>query len=102
MRQGRGYDPPTFEIVRRLLAHVGKNACAERLIGSIRTEFIDHIVVFKETPLRHVPLAYKNYYNDARTDLSLNKDAPSLRAAETVGRNLPPDPGLTASSIWPD
>jgi transposase InsO family protein len=44
-----------------------QNACAERLIGSIRRECIDHIVVFGERHLRHVLLSYMNYYNATRT-----------------------------------
>ena len=61
------------------------NGYAERLIGSIRRECVDHIVVFGERHLRHVLLLYMNYYNETRTHLSLNKDAPSSRAAEAVG-----------------
>src|ERR1700737_835629 len=63
-----------------------QNGYAERLIGSIRRECVDHIVVFGERHLRHILLSYMNYYNETRTHLSLNKDAPSWRAAETVGR----------------
>ena len=65
-----------------------QNAYAERLIGSIRRECIDHIVVFGERHLRHVLLSYMTYYNGTRTHLSLNKDAPKSRAAETAGRIL--------------
>jgi len=43
-----------------------------------------------------------SYYNGTRTHLSLNKDAPKSRAAETAGRILSTDPGRTAPSIWPD
>jgi hypothetical protein len=60
----------------------------ERLIGSIRRECIDHIVIFGERHLRHVLLSYMTYYNGTRTHLSLNKDAPVPRAAETAGRIL--------------
>ena len=42
-----------------------QNAYAERLIGSIRRECIDHVVVFGERHLRHVMLSYKDYYNRA-------------------------------------
>jgi transposase InsO family protein len=63
-----------------------QNACAERLIGSIRRECIDHVVVFGERHLRHVLLSYMTYYNDARTHLSLNKDAPAPRTIQTSGR----------------
>ena len=65
-----------------------QNACAERLIGSIRRECVDHIVVFSERHLRHVLLLYMNYYNGTRTHLSLHKDAPISRAVETAGRIL--------------
>jgi transposase InsO family protein len=63
-----------------------QNAYAERLIGSIRRECIDHVVVFGERHLRHVLLSYKDYYNEARTHLSLNKDAPVPRTIQTKGR----------------
>jgi transposase InsO family protein len=63
-----------------------QNAYAERLIGSIRRECIDHVVVFGERHLRHVLLSYMTYYNDARTHLSLSKDAPVPRVVETAGR----------------
>ena len=49
-----------------------------RLIGSIRRECLDHIVVFGERHLRHMLFLYMEYYNDARTHLSLNKDAPNI------------------------
>ena len=65
-----------------------QNACAERLIGSVRRECIDHVAVFGERHLRHVLLSYMNYYNGTRTHLSLRKDAPISRPAETVGRIL--------------
>jgi transposase InsO family protein len=63
-----------------------QNAYAERLIGSIRRECTDHIVIFGERHLRHVLLSYMGYYNGTRTHLPLNKDAPISRAAETAGR----------------
>ena len=62
-----------------------QNAYAERLIGSIRRECLDHIVVFGERHLRHVLLSYMDYYNGTRTHLSLNKDAPISRAPEAAG-----------------
>ena len=65
-----------------------QNAYAERLIGSIRRECLDHVVVFGERHLRHVLLSYMDYYNNTRTHLSLNKDAPISRAVETAGRIL--------------
>src|SRR5260370_864948 len=62
-----------------------QNAYAERLIGSIRRECIDHIVIFGERHLRHVLLSYMNYYNATHTHLSLNKDAPVPRGVEWAG-----------------
>jgi hypothetical protein len=55
------------------------------LIGSIRRECIDHVVVFGERHLRHVLLSYKDYYNATRTHLSLKKDAPVHRGVERAG-----------------
>jgi transposase InsO family protein len=63
-----------------------QNGCAERLIGSIRRECLDHVVVFGERHLRHVLASYMTYYNDARTQLSVNKDAPIQRAVQAAGR----------------
>src|ERR1700730_159064 len=53
-----------------------QNGFAERLIGSIRRECLDHVVVFGERHLRHVLLSYMNYYNETRTHLSLLKMRP--------------------------
>jgi transposase InsO family protein len=72
-----------------------QNAYAGRLIGSIRREALDHIVVLGERPLRHVLLSYMAYHNEARTHLSLNKDAPIPRKAQSVGRIF-----RRASSWW--
>src|SRR5258705_412467 len=63
-----------------------QNGYAERLIGSIRRECLDHVVVFGERHLRHVLRSYLKYYN--RTHLSLEKDAPVSRAVERAGSIL--------------
>jgi transposase InsO family protein len=65
-----------------------QNAYAERLIGSIRRECVDHVVVFGERHLRHVLLSYMQYYNEVRTHLSLNKDAPAPRSVQRAGHIL--------------
>jgi transposase InsO family protein len=65
-----------------------QNGCAERLIGSIRRDCLDHVLVFGEQHLRHLLKSYQNYYNEARTHLSLQKDAPISRAVEAYGRPL--------------
>ena len=66
-----------------------QNGHAERLIGSIRRDCLDHVVVFGERHLRHLLGSYQKYYNDARTHLSLNKDTPASRAVQAVGRIVP-------------
>jgi transposase InsO family protein len=53
-----------------------QNGHVERLIGSIRRECLDHVVVFGEAHLRRVLAAYATYYNDVRTHLTVGKDAP--------------------------
>jgi putative transposase len=56
-----------------------QNAYAERLIGSIRRECLDHIIIGNERGLRRVLNAYIQYYLKFRTHLSLDKDAPVSR-----------------------
>ena len=80
-----------------------QNAFAERLIGSIRRECIDHIVVFGERHLRHVLLSYMSYYNGTRTHLSLNNDGAEItRRRDSGTHSLSSDSGRIASSICSD
>ena len=65
-----------------------QNGFAERLIGSIRRECLDHVVVFGERHLRHILLSYMKYYNEVRTHLSLEKDTPVSRAVQRTGHIL--------------
>ncbi len=62
-----------------------QNAFAELLIGSIRREYVDHIIVLGEAHLRRSLRSYANYYNEIRTHRSLNKDAPHSRAVQRIG-----------------
>jgi transposase InsO family protein len=62
-----------------------QNGFAERLIGSIRRECVDHIVVLGEKHLRGVLKSYARYYNETRTHRSLDKDAPISRPVERAG-----------------
>jgi len=55
------------------------------VIGSIRWDSLDHVVVFGELHLRHLLESYQRYYNETRTHLSVGKDAPVSRAVQTVG-----------------
>jgi transposase InsO family protein len=59
-----------------------QNAYAERFIGSLRREYLDHIIVFNESSLRRILKAYFDYYEHSRTHLALEKDAPASRAIQ--------------------
>ena len=63
-----------------------QNCFAERLIGSIRRECVDHFIIFGEQHLRQILRSYARYYNEARTHRSLNKDAPVSRPIQPNGR----------------
>jgi transposase InsO family protein len=62
-----------------------QNGLAERLIGSIRRECVDHIIVLGEMRLRRALKFYAEYYNSVRTHRSLNKDAPVTRPIQRIG-----------------
>jgi transposase InsO family protein len=62
-----------------------QNGCAERLIGTLRHECLDQMLIFGEMHLRRVLFAYAAYYNQARTHLALGKDAPLHRAVQRSG-----------------
>jgi transposase InsO family protein len=59
-----------------------QNAYAERVIGSIRRECLDHVVVIGEWHLLRILSKYVAYYNRTRTHLSLAKDAPEPRSVQ--------------------
>ena len=62
-----------------------QNGYIERLIGSIRRECLDHVLVMGEAHLRRILSAYADYYNRVRTHLALDKDAPLGRRAQAIG-----------------
>jgi transposase InsO family protein len=62
-----------------------QNGFAERLIGSIRRECLDHIIVSGEAHLRRILISYADYYNSVRTHRSLHKDAPIFRPIQQTG-----------------
>jgi putative transposase len=64
-----------------------QNPFAERLVGSIRRECLDHVMVWNERSLRRTLQSYFAYYQRSRTHLALGKDAPESRAVE------PPEQG---------
>jgi len=64
-----------------------QNPVVERLIGSIRRECLDHVIVLNEQHLRQIMSDYIDYYHRHRTHRSLNSDSPETRSIE------PPDRG---------
>jgi transposase InsO family protein len=62
-----------------------QNAFAERLIGSVRRECLDHVVVLNPRHLRRLLKSYFAYYHYSRTHLGLAKDAPDRRAVMPKG-----------------
>jgi transposase InsO family protein len=66
-----------------------QNGHVERLIGSIRRERLDHMIVLGEAHLRRVLKSYAGYYNQARTHLSLDKYAPDFRRVQPVAQSWP-------------
>ena len=61
-----------------------QNPYAERLIGSIRRECLDHVIVLSEDHLRRVLRSYFSYYHGWRTHLSLEMDCPRPRMVQTL------------------
>jgi transposase InsO family protein len=59
-----------------------QNPFAERLIGSIRRECLNHVLVLGESHLRRILTCYFGYYHQARTHFALDKDAPDVRPVE--------------------
>jgi transposase InsO family protein len=62
-----------------------QNGFAERLIGSVQRECLDHIIVLGEEHLRRILKNYAAYYNGVRTHRSLQKDAPVSRPVKRSG-----------------
>ena len=62
-----------------------QNGYVERLIGSIRRECLDHLIIINETHLREILHDYIRYYNAQRTHLGINKDSPETREVQADG-----------------
>jgi hypothetical protein len=75
-----------------------QNSFAERLIGSIRRECVDHVIALGEQHLCQVVKSYASYYNTARTHRALAKDAPVSRPIQRIGRIVSACPGRWTSS----
>ena len=65
-----------------------QNAFAERLVGSIRRECLDQVIVLGEKHLRRILRSSFDYYGQSRTHLSLGKDATLARRVQ------PPEAGM--------
>ncbi len=63
-----------------------QNPYVERLIGSIRRECLNHVIVLNERHLRWILSSYLDYYHRSRTHLSLRKDCPESRPAQPSGQ----------------
>ena len=85
------------EVARRRISAMGirdkpiapaspwQNGFTERLIGSIRRECLDHLIIVSEAHLRGILQSYASYYNKIRTHRSLDKDAPASRPVQRTG-----------------
>jgi transposase InsO family protein len=62
------------------------NGYCERAIGSIRREFLDHVIVVNENHLRKLLKKYFLYYNTQQTHLGLNKDSSESRPVQVIGK----------------
>jgi transposase InsO family protein len=71
-----------------------QNGHVERLIGTVRRECLDRMLIFGEAHLRQILTSYASYYNESRTHLSLHKDAPLGRAVQRYG-NIAATPVLS-------
>jgi len=62
-----------------------QNGCVERLIGTVRRECLDRVMIFGEAHLRRIITSYVAYYNEVRPHLALRKDAPLGRRVQRSG-----------------
>ncbi|MDP3442430.1 MAG: integrase core domain-containing protein, partial [Ignavibacteria bacterium] len=63
-----------------------QNGYCERVIGSIKREFLDHLIILSENHLSKLLKEYFLYYNTQRTHLGLNKDSPETREVHVIGK----------------
>ncbi len=65
-----------------------QNPPVERLIGSVRRECLNHVIVLNERHLRRILVLYLDYYHRSRTHLSLGKDTPEERPVQPGGGKI--------------
>ena len=75
-------DAMGIEDVRTAPRSPWQRAYVERVIGSLRRECLDHVIVFNEASLRRTIKSYLAYYHGSRTHLSLDKDTPERRTVQ--------------------
>jgi Integrase core domain len=80
-----GREPWVSATDRSRLGHPWQNGHVERLIGTLRRECLDRVLIFGEAHLRRILFAYAAYYNQTRTHLALQKDAPLHRVVQRSG-----------------
>jgi hypothetical protein len=81
----RSQSDDTERCSARLSSIAMANSIAERLIGTLRRECLDQMLICGEAHLRQILSAYAAYYTQARTHLALQKDAPLHRAVQRSG-----------------
>ena len=69
-------------VIRTPVRAPSANAFCERLIGTIRRECLDRVIVWNERSLRRTLRGYLDYYHRWRTHLALDKDAPESRTTQ--------------------
>jgi transposase InsO family protein len=111
----RDRDAAYGDIVRQRLRAMGirdrpiaarppwQNGCAERLVGPIRRDCLDHMIILGESHLRRILKSYAAYYNELRIHLSLDKDAPAGRPIQRFGEvTAISDPRRTSPPLHPN
>ena len=71
-----------IKAVRTSVRSPWQNGVAERWVGSIRREMLDHVIPLDERHLMRLSLEYVRYYHDDRTHIGLNKETPGVRPTE--------------------
>ena len=79
-------DQVTVMNIKEVLGAPWQRAYVERVIGSIRRECLDHVIVLSEESLRRTLRSYFSYYHRSRLHLSLERDSPESRPVQSIGR----------------